>query len=85
MSVFKIAFRDLVNSRGFTALFLFNLFLGICGFVTLHSFRDNVNSLLDDKVKAKTLSDAGYEFVKNNLTWDVVLPKFIKFYENLLN
>ena len=44
-----------------------------------------VNSLLDDKVKAKTLSDAGYEFVKNNLTWDVVLPKFIKFYENLLN
>ena len=44
-----------------------------------------INSLLDDKVKAKTLSDAGYEFVKNNLTWDVVLPKFIKFYENLLN
>ena len=44
-----------------------------------------VNSLLSDKAKAKTLSAAGYEFVKNNLTWDVVLPKFIKFYENLLN
>ena len=44
-----------------------------------------VNSLLDDKARAKALSDAGHEFVKNNLTWDVVLPKFIKFYENLLN
>ena len=44
-----------------------------------------VNSLLDDKMKAKKLSDAGYEFVKNNLTWDIVLPKFIKFYEKLLN
>ncbi len=44
-----------------------------------------VNSLLDDRVKAKKLSDAGFEFVRNNLTWDAVLPKFIKFYENLLN
>ncbi len=44
-----------------------------------------VNSLLDDKIKAKTLADAGYEFVKKNLTWDVVLPRFIKFYENLLH
>ena len=44
-----------------------------------------VNSLLDDKMKAKKLSDAGHEFVKNNLTWDIVLPKFIKFYEKLLN
>ncbi len=57
MSVFKIAFRDLVNSRGFTALFLFNLFLGICGFVTLHSFRDNVNSLLDERSKQLLSAD----------------------------
>ncbi|MBC74412.1 MAG: hypothetical protein CME64_00195 [Halobacteriovoraceae bacterium] len=57
MTVLKIAFRDLVNSRGFTALFLFNLFLGICGFVTLHSFRDNVNSLLDQRSKQLLSAD----------------------------
>ena len=43
-----------------------------------------VNLLLADKAKAKTFTDAGYEFVKKNLTWDVVLPRFIKFYKNLL-
>ena len=44
-----------------------------------------VNSLLDDKARAKTFADAGYEFVKKNLTWDIVLPRFIKFYESLLH
>jgi len=44
-----------------------------------------VNSLLGNKVRAKAFANAGYEFVKKNLTWDVVLPKFIKFYENLLH
>ena len=44
-----------------------------------------VNSLLDDKVRSKKLADAGYEFVKKKLTWDVVLPRFIKFYEKLLH
>jgi hypothetical protein len=24
-------------------------------------------------------------FLKNNMTWEVILPKFINFYENLLN
>jgi glycosyltransferase involved in cell wall biosynthesis len=44
-----------------------------------------VNSLLDDKPRSKKFADAGYKFVKKKLTWDVVLPRFIKFYENLLH
>ena len=43
-----------------------------------------VNELLSDKEKSKKLSANGNTFVKNNMTWDVVLPKYIKFYEDLL-
>ncbi len=45
---------------------------------------DAINSLLEDKEKAAKLADAGYEFVTKNLTWEVLLPKYIKFYENLV-
>ncbi len=31
----------------------------------------------------KKLADAGYEFVMNNLTWEILLPKYVKFYEDL--
>ena len=44
-----------------------------------------INELLSDKVKADTLAANGNIFVKNNMTWDVILPKYIEFYENLLN
>jgi glycosyltransferase involved in cell wall biosynthesis len=44
-----------------------------------------VNDLLSNPEWAKKLSDNGNIFVKNNLTWDVMLPKFIQFYEDLLN
>ena len=44
-----------------------------------------INELLSDKVKAETLAANGNIFVKNNMTWDVILPKYIEFYENLLN
>ena len=27
----------------------------------------------------------GNIFVKNNMTWNVILPKYIQFYEKLLN
>ena len=43
-----------------------------------------VNELLFDKEKAEKLAANGNIFVKNNMTWDVILPKYIKFYENLL-
>jgi len=43
-----------------------------------------VNTLLEKKECAKNLANAAYEFVIKNMTWDVVLPKYIKFYEKLL-
>ena len=43
-----------------------------------------VNELLLDKKKAEKLAVNGNTFVKNNMTWNVILPKYIKFYENLL-
>jgi glycosyltransferase involved in cell wall biosynthesis len=45
----------------------------------------NINELLVDNEKIKRLSDAGYEFVMNNLTWEILLPEYVKFYENLVN
>jgi len=45
---------------------------------------DSINELLLDEEKAKKLSEKGYDFVMNNLTWEILLPKYIKFYENLL-
>jgi len=44
-----------------------------------------VNELLSDKQKAEKLAVNGNTFVKNNMTWDVIFPKYMKFYENLLN
>jgi glycosyltransferase involved in cell wall biosynthesis len=46
---------------------------------------ETINKLLDDKESMKRFSEAGYEFVIKNLTWEVLLPKYIKFYEDLVN
>jgi len=43
-----------------------------------------INLLLEDKEKAKKLEESGYDFVMKNLTWEVLLPKYVKFYEGLL-
>ena len=43
-----------------------------------------VNELLSDKEKAEKLATNGNTFVTNNMTWAVILPKYIQFYENLL-
>ena len=43
-----------------------------------------VNELLSNREKAKELATNGNTFVKNHMTWDVILPKYIQFYENLL-
>ena len=45
---------------------------------------DAVNELLSDKEKAEKLAINGNTFVKNNMTWDIILPKYIQFYEDLL-
>jgi len=43
-----------------------------------------VNELLSNKEKSEKLAANGNTFVKNNMTWNVILPKYIKFYEDLL-
>jgi glycosyltransferase involved in cell wall biosynthesis len=43
-----------------------------------------INLVLEDRDKAKKLSESGYEFVMKNLTWEVLLPQYVKFYENLV-
>ena len=45
---------------------------------------DAINNLLVDRVKSEKLAVNANIFLKNNMTWDVVLPKFINFYEKLL-
>jgi glycosyltransferase involved in cell wall biosynthesis len=46
---------------------------------------ETINKLLGNKESMKRFSEAGYEFVIKNLTWEVLLPKYIKFYEDLVN
>jgi len=46
---------------------------------------DAINNLLENKEYAKNLANAAYKFVLKNMTWDVILPKYIAFYEKLLN
>ena len=43
-----------------------------------------VNELLSNQEKAKKLAANGNAFVKSHMTWDVILPKYIQFYEDLL-
>jgi len=43
-----------------------------------------VNQLLDNEEKMKEITENGYNFIIKNMTWDVLLPKYINFYEKLL-
>jgi L-malate glycosyltransferase len=48
------------------------------------SLADAINRLLENKEYARMLADAGYDFLIKNLTWDVLLPKYINFYKDLM-
>ena len=43
-----------------------------------------VNQLLDNKEKMKEITENGYDFIIKNMTWDILLPKYINFYEKLM-
>ena len=43
-----------------------------------------INRLLNEKEFSDKLAQNGYQYVMNNLTWEVLLPKYVKFYEDLL-
>ena len=42
-------------------------------------------SLVSAYEKAERLANNGNEFIKKNMTWDVMLPKYIQFYNNILD
>lgn len=44
-----------------------------------------VNSLLDQKEKATRMASFAHDFVVKNFSWDVLLPRYIEFYEKLVN
>lgn len=43
------------------------------------------NRMLQNKALCNDLVEKAYQFVTKNMTWEIVLPKYIKFYEDLLN
>jgi len=43
-----------------------------------------INSLLENPQKMKKLTEAAFDFVNKNMTWNVWLPKYIEFYKKLL-
>ena len=45
---------------------------------------DSVNRLLRDEDLACSLANNGYQYAIKNLTWDAMLPQYVKFYEDLL-
>jgi len=55
--ILKLTLRDLKNARGFAALFIFNLSLGLLGFIVLHSFKNNINTTLENRSKILLASD----------------------------
>ena len=49
------------------------------------SLANAINSLLEQKEKASKLADAAYDLLTKSFTWEVLLSKYIAFYENLVN
>lgn len=45
---------------------------------------EEINSLLGNKIQSDKLANAAYDYVTKEMTWAVLLPKYIKFYESLL-
>ena len=45
---------------------------------------DAVNQLLDNKEKMKEITENGHDFIIKNMTWNILLSKYIEFYEKLL-
>ena len=43
-----------------------------------------INSILEDKERAKKLTHEAFDFVNKNMTWNIWLPKYVEFYKKLL-
>lgn len=51
MIFFKWIFSEIKNSKSFTFIFLFNMSLGLCGFIALDGFKNSVSTTIRDKSK----------------------------------
>ena len=43
-----------------------------------------INSMLENHEKIKKMTEAAFDFVNKNMTWNVWLPKYLDFYKKLL-
>ena len=46
---------------------------------------DAINLLLEDKKYARRLVDTAYDYLIKNMTWDVLLARYVEFYEKLID
>jgi len=68
----KLALRELLNNRRFSLFFLFNLALGLAGFIALDSFKESLDTHLGRNSQAI-------------LGADIALTSFVPFEEKTLN
>ena len=68
----KLALRELLNNRRFSLFFLFNLALGLAGFIALESFKESLDTHLGRNSQAI-------------LGADIALTSFVPFEEKTLN
>ena len=47
--------------------------------------KETISELFANKELLEKISNNGFDFVMKNLTWEALLPKYVKFYEDLLN
>ena len=44
---------------------------------------DAINTMLENR-DAYRFAERGHDFLMKNLTWDALLPRYVKFYEDLI-
>ena len=45
---------------------------------------EKINELIENKELAQKLAKNSHDFVMKNLTWEILLPKYVKFYKDLI-
>lgn len=51
----------------------------------INAYHDYVKSLLEDERLSKRMGSMAVQFVKENFSWDAVVDKYEKMYENIMN
>ena len=45
---------------------------------------EKINELIENEELAQKLAKNSHDFVMKNLTWEILLPKYVKFYKDLI-